>query len=179
MIRVATTADIPIIAGLHIEGWKAAYGGLVDQAYLDGLSLDKRINDWTGWMSSGETEVLLAQRDGQPAGWIAYGRTQTPPPGSSPIRPTHSAEIYGIYLHPDYWRQGIGGELLSKAAENLKNRKHVTLCLWVLEGNKRGVSFYEKMGGQRIGKKMVTIGPSNLREICYGWRDISNLVPRS
>lgn len=179
MIRLATEADIPAIARLHIEGWKAAYGGLVDQPYLDSLSLDKRINDWTGWMSSGESETLIAERDGQPVGFITSGRTKTPPPGSSPIRPTHSAEIYALYLHSDVWRQGIGGELIRKAAENLKNRKHSTLCLWVLEGNDRAKRFYEKMGGQRIGKKMVEIGPSNLKEICYGWKDISNLVPRS
>lgn len=178
MIRLATTADIPAIARLHIEGWQAAYGGLVDQTHLDSLSLDKRINDWTGWMSSGETETLLAEHDGRAIGWIAYGRTKTPPPGSSPIRPTHSAEIYGLYLHPDVWRQGVGGDLLRKAAENLKNKKHSTLCLWVLEGNKRGVSFYEKMGGQRIGKKMIEIGPSSLKEICFGWRSLSDLVPR-
>ena len=44
-IRPATTKDIPIIAGLHIEGWKGAYGGIVDQEYLDSLTIEKRIAD--------------------------------------------------------------------------------------------------------------------------------------
>jgi hypothetical protein len=176
MIRLATTEDIPSIARLHIEGWKAAYGGLVDQAYLDSLSVEQRIKDWQGWMTAGESETLLAERDGQPAGFITYGRTKTAPPGSSNIRPTHSAEIYALYLHPDHWRHGIGQELLRLAAANLKKKKHSSLCLWVMDGNARAKSFYEKMGGQRIGKKMVEVGPSTLKELCYGWKETTNLV---
>lgn len=176
-IRPATEADIPVIARLHIEGWKAAYGGMVNQSYLDSLSVPQRINDWQGWMSSGESETLLAEVGGMPAGFITYGRTKTAPPGSSPIRPSHAAEIYALYLDGSFWRQGIGTVLLRKAAENLASRKQKSLCLWVLEGNDRGLSFYEKMGGQRLGKKVIEIGGSNVKEVCIGWKDTSNLVP--
>lgn len=176
MIRSATSDDIPAIAALHVAGWQGAYGGLIDQAYLDSLSVGRRIADWAGWMASGETHVLLAEQDGRAAGFIAYGRTKTPPPGSSNIRPTHSAEIYGLYLHPDFWRQGVGRALLRAAAADLREKKHKSLCLWVLDGNARGKSFYETMGGQRIGKHMVDIGPNHLKEICYGWRDTGALI---
>lgn len=174
-IRQATQDDIPTIAALHIEGWKGAYGGIVDQAYLDGLTVEKRIADWTGWMGAGESEVFLAEDEGMPAGFIVTGRTKTPPPGSSPIRPTHSGEIYALYLHPDYWRKGIGTMLLKHGARVLKDRKHSTMCLWVLDANSRARSFYEKMGGQKLGGKMIEIGPSTLKEVCYGWRDTSAL----
>lgn len=176
-LRLATEEDIPAIARLHIEGWKAAYGGLVDQAYLDSLDLQQRINDWQGWMSSGESETFLAEKGGQAAGFITLGRTKTPPPGSSPIRPSHSVEIYALYLDSTFWRQGVGTALLQRAAVSLKEKKHKTLCLWVLDGNVRATGFYEKMGGQRIGKKMVEIGPNTVREVCYGWRDTGILIP--
>ena len=174
-IRKATEADIPTIAALHVEGWKGAYGGIVDQAYLDGLTVEKRIADWKGWLAAGESEVFIAEADGVPAGFVVTGRTKTPPPGSSPIRPSHSGEVYALYLHPDYWRRGIGTDLLKAAARNLKEKKHSTLCLWVLEANQRARAFYEKMGGQKLGGKMIEIGPSSLKEVCYGWRDTSNL----
>ncbi len=174
-IRKATTADIPVIASLHIEGWKGAYGGIVDQAYLDGLSVEQRIKDWTEWMTAGESEVFLAEEGGQPAGFVVIGRTKTPPPGSSPIRPSHSGEIYALYLHPDFWRQGIGTALIKHAARELKDRKHSTVCLWVLDKNERAKAFYQKMGGQKLGGKMIEIGPSSLKEVCYGWRDTADL----
>lgn len=175
MIRPATQVDIPAIAALHIAGWKGAYGGLVDQAYLDALSVEQRIKDWQGWMAAGESEVFLAEEEGRPAGFVVIGRTKTPPPGSSPIRPSHSGEIYALYLDPDFWRKGIGTALIKHAARELKARKHSTICLWVLDGNARAKAFYEKMGGQKIGNKMIEIGPNKLKEICYGWRDTKSL----
>jgi len=174
-IRKATQDDIPTIARLHIEGWKGAYGGIVDQAYLDGLTVEKRKADWTQWMAAGESEIFLAEEGGTPAGFVVIGRTKTPPPGSSPIRPSHSGEIYALYLAPEYWRKGIGTALLKHAACELKERKHSTICLWVLEANARARAFYEKMGGQKLGGIMIDIGPSRLKEVCYGWRDTTSL----
>ena len=175
MIRKATQADIPTIAALHIEGWKGAYGGIVDQAYLDSLTVEQRTKDWEGWIAAGESEVFIAEEGGTPAGFVVIGRTKTPPPGSSPIRPSHSGEVYALYLHPDFWRKGIGTALIKHAARELKDRKHSTVCLWVLDANVRAKSFYEKMGGQKIGNKMFEIGPSKLKEVCYGWKDTTAL----
>lgn len=177
MIRIATQADIPALARIHTEGWQAAYGGLVDQAYLDSLSVEDRAEKWREWMDAGESETRIAEEDGAAAGFITYGRTKTAPPGSSTIRPTYAAEIYAIYLLPQYWQKGIGKALLCEAVRNLKTQKQTSLCLWVLDGNVRAKSFYEKMAGQRIGNKMVEIGPNRLKEICYGWRDTAQIVP--
>jgi ribosomal protein S18 acetylase RimI-like enzyme len=174
-IRAITASDIPAIAALHIEGWKGAYGGIVDQAYLDSLTVEKRIEDWTGWLAADESTVFLAEEQGTPAGFVVTGRTKTPPPGSSPIRPSHSGEIYALYLAPAFWRRGIGTALLKHGARHLKEQKHGTMCLWVLDKNQRAKAFYEKMGGQKLGGKMIDIGPSSLKEVCYGWKDTTAL----
>lgn len=175
-IHQAGEKNIPAIAAIHIAGWQAAYGGLVDQAYLDSLSVGQRIKDWQGWLASGESTVLIAEIEGVAAGFIAFGRTRTAPPGESNIRPQYPAEIYGLYILPDYWRQGIGGALLKAAAQEIRARKMNGLCLWVLDGNSRAKSFYEKTYGQRIGKQTVEIGPSRVKEVCYGWRDLKRLI---
>lgn len=176
MIRPATQDDIPAIAALHIGGWQAAYGGMIDQSYLDSLSITQRIEDWKGWMASGESDTLIAELDGKPAGFITTGRTKTPPPGSSIIRPLYSAEVLALYLHPDMWRQGIGTALIKQAATDLKAKKHSSLCLWVLDANARAKGFYQKMGGQKVGSKVVEIGPTKAKEVCYGWRDTKVLL---
>ncbi len=174
-IRQATQDDIPIIAALHVEGWKGAYGGIVDQAHLDSLTVEQRAKDWTQWMATGESDIFIGDVEGKPAGFVVTGRTKTPPPGSSPIRPSHSGEIYALYLHPDHWRKGLGTALIKHAARHLKENKHSAVCLWVLDANTRAKAFYEKMGGQKLGGKMIEIGPSSLKEVCYGWKDTSAL----
>ena len=172
-IREATEADIPDIAKIHVAGWHGAYGGIVDQGYLDGFTVEMRIPKWEENFAAGEGRTLLAYIDGVAVGFVSYGALRTPPPGMSKIRPLYSGEIYALYLEPEYFRQGIGTALIQKAIEKLQEQKHQSMCLWVLDKNKRGCGFYEAIGGKRVGKMMVEIGPNKLKEVCYGWRDLS------
>ncbi len=177
-ISQATKDDIPDIAAIHVAGWQGAYGGLVDQTYLDNFTVDHRIEKWTEHFDNGESQALMAYIDDKAVGFVDYGSLKTAPPGTSKIRPLYSSEIYALYLKPDYLRQGIGTALTKEAVKNLKEQKHQSTCLWVLEGNKQARAFYEQLGGQRIGKKMIEIGPNKLKELCYGWRDISNILEK-
>lgn len=172
-IRPAIIADAADLAHIHIEGWRASYGGLVEQSFLDALDKDKRQADWVKWLGEGTESLIAHDETDKPAGFIAFNKLMTPPPGMSPIRPLYTSEILAIYILPDYWRQGLGKKLMKAAAERLKERKHKSLCLWVLEKNARGNAFYKALGGQRCGKKDVTIGNQKLTDVCYGWRDTS------
>lgn len=174
-IRQAGADDIAHIAHIHIEGWKEAYGGLVPDDFLKGLSLDSRIQDWRGWLNDPDSTTLIAHDGADVAGFVSFGRLRTPPPGMSPIRPLYSGEIYALYILPAYWRRGIGRALLGAAAKGLREKRHKSLCLWVLDGNKRAISFYKATGGQRCGTKKVEIGGKILPEACFGWRDSASL----
>lgn len=174
LIRKATVEDISEIAVIHVDGWHGAYGGIIDQDFIESLTVEWRIEDWKSRVE--ETETWIAFQNGVAAGFVSFGSLRTPPPGTSKIRPLYSSEIYALYLKQDFYRQAIGTKLLKKSVEELSQQKHKSLCLWVIEKNKRARSFYEVMGGQRIGKRMVEIGPSNVKELCYGWRDISAIT---
>jgi ribosomal protein S18 acetylase RimI-like enzyme len=175
-IRQPTPADIPDLARIHVAGWQAAYGGLVGQDYLDSQNCAEYEGNWTRWLESPDFSALIAHDgDGKAAGFVSFGRLRTPPPGMSPIRPLYAAEIYALYILPEYWRAGLGRQLLAAAAENLKERKLRSLCLWVLEGNTRAVAFYKALGGQKCGTKRVEIGGKTLPEAAFGWRDTTIL----
>ena len=175
-IREATQVDIPDIAKIHAAGWHGAYGGIVDQGYLDEFTVEMRIPKWQEHFDSGESNAMLAYIDGNAVGFVDYGSLRTPPAGMSKIRPLYSGEIYALYLMPEYFRQGVGTALIQQAVAALKEQKHQSMCLWVLDKNKRGCSFYEAMGGQRVGKKMAEFGPTKAKEVCYGWRDIDVIL---
>ena len=62
---------------------------------------------------------------------------------------------------------------MQHACSELKKNKHRAVCLWVLAKNERAVQFYNKLEGARLGKRVVEVGRSKPKELCYGWRDIS------
>ncbi|QQG36532.1 MAG: GNAT family N-acetyltransferase [Micavibrio aeruginosavorus] len=172
-IRSAAPDDAAALARIHIAGWRASYTGLVEKSFLDALDETQRTQDWVKWLSEGVEALLAHDGNGNPAGFVSFNRLMTPPPGMSPVRPLYTSEILAIYILPDYWRQGLGQQLMRAAAARLKEKKHKSLCLWVLERNARGNAFYKALGGQRCGKKNVIIGNQKLADVCYGWRDTS------
>lgn len=173
IIKTATKSDIPEISELHVIGWQTSGEGVVDPRYLSDLKASDRVSEWEKHFQEDELDVLLAFEGEECVGFVNYGPLRTAPPGMSKIRPAYSSEIYAIYLNPKYFRQGVGTKLFKEAIKHLREKKHQSVCLWVLKGNKRACAFYDKFGGQRIGKKDVEIGPTKTKDICYGWRDIS------
>lgn len=178
-ITPCTPGDAAILAHLHIEGWRSSYGGLVKPDFLAELDKGAREKDWVQWLGQGTTALLARDTDGAPAGFIAFNKLMTPPPGMSPVRPLYTAEILALYILPDYWRRGLGRQLMGRAVETLRANKHKSICLWVLEKNMRGVAFYKALGGERCGKKKVEIGDQHFTDICFGWRESSILIPTS
>ncbi len=173
-LKPGTIDDAPTLAALHIAGWQGAYGGIVDDTTLNALNIDTRTADWHGWLRDDPTLQTLIGYDttGHEAGFCAYGKLRTPPPGQSNIRPQYTAEIMALYLRPAYYRQGLGRVLIRQAAADLMAQRHQGLALWVLAQNTRACGFYTALGGQRIGSHDVPIGPKSYREVCYGWRDM-------
>lgn len=176
-LRPATPDDSAALARIHIAGWRASYGGLVDQTFLDALDAAEWTANWQKWLVSGDVSAIISHTDdGAPAGFVSFGRLKTAPPGMSPVRPLYTAEIYAIYILPAYWRQTLGRQLMDAATRTLKERKQKSLCLWVVEKNPRAVSFYKALGGQKCGSKTVSIGGRDLSEIAFGWRDTTPLL---
>lgn len=176
-LRIATKDDVQDLAHIHVQGWRDAYGGLLDHDYIESHTEEERVKLWQKHFETGQMEAIIAyDHSGKAAGFISYGKLRTPPPGMSPIRPLYAAEIYGFYIISDYWRQGLGTKLMEQCAQNLSAEKVQSLCLWVLEKNSRAVSFYKKRGGERCGKHDVEFGPTKAREVCFGWRDTSLLM---
>jgi ribosomal protein S18 acetylase RimI-like enzyme len=92
-------------------------------------------------LAAGAEETYLVQIEGQVVGFLTLGATRDPDLDTS-----RTGEIWGIYISPGYWRQGIGGRLADEAERMLKSRGYEDAVLWVLEGNHQARRFYEAMG---------------------------------
>lgn len=88
----------------------------------------------------------------------------------------YRGELYAIYILEEYQRTGLGRRLFSSVTRRLLSDGFNSMLLWVLEDNRPACRFYESLGGERVGRKPITIGGADLVGVAYGWREIADLV---
>lgn len=157
---------------VHVDAWRAAYAGLIDQAILDAQSVDAREKMWASWILRADAglpplgydepahRMLVADDDGRITGWATFG------PGRD-VGTTHLGELAGLYAHPEAWSTGVGHALIVQVAEELSADGFNEAYLWVLHGNERASRFYESHGWWADGAEKVADagGATALREL--------------
>jgi ribosomal protein S18 acetylase RimI-like enzyme len=143
-IPTATTADATAIATVHVEGWLAAYDGLVPASMFAGLSVADRAARWAQALET-DRGVLVADVDDSIVGFASVGSSRDDDAVDG------DGELYAIYLDPAQWSTGIGHALHEAAMETLAAVGYTRASLWVLEGNARAIRFYERHGWSADG----------------------------
>ena len=139
-LREAKAADARAIAEIHVAAWRAAYRGLMPDAYLASLSVGERVDRWTKAISRpGPAQVVVAELGGVMAGFCSFGPTRD---AAEP----DVAEIYSVNIFPPLWRRGAGRALCEHALREAARREHSAMTLWVLKENERARRFYERLG---------------------------------
>jgi ribosomal protein S18 acetylase RimI-like enzyme len=149
-IRRATPDDAGAMASLHVAAWQTAYRGLVPDAFLDGLVVDRRAQRIRESLSAQAEETYLAEQEGNLLGMLTIGACR-----DEDVDPAITGEIWGIYLAPQHWRQGIGSVLCRYCERLLSERGYQVATLWVFAGNERARRFYEAMGYTADGASQV------------------------
>ncbi len=138
-VRPASLQDAAAIAAVHVQSWKGGYQGLLPDAVLDGLSVERREQWWSQWLAElGQRDrILVAECDGQVVGFASVGQSRDLDADD------RAAEVYAIYVHPDCWGHGIGRALMRHSVDELLRAGFREARLWVLETNQRARRFYE------------------------------------
>lgn len=141
-IREAEPRDARAIAQVHVSSWQAAYRGHLTDEYLDGLTVEDRLEqhrrtleepraDWRTW---------IAEDAGRVAGFAVTG------PSEDADAEDRTGEVYAIYLDPERVGTGLGRALFEHAVGDLRERGFTQATLWVLASNERARRFYEVAG---------------------------------
>ena len=140
-IRLATLADAPALAAVHIRSWQWAYRGQLSDEYLDRMSesLDQRIEARRTELANlpPAARWWVAEQDGQ---LVGFAMTE---PSRDADAPTLTGEVRAIYLAYAAAGKGIGRALFAHAVADLRQRGYRQATLWVLESNARARRFYE------------------------------------
>ena len=134
-------------AYVHWKAWQEAYASLLPQEFLQ----ERRTLDSCRQQAFAYPQnTLVAIIEEKVVGFSCYGQSN-----SSDL--SDAGEVYALYVLADYYHQKIGYQLLQATFEKLS--AYNKIVLWVVEGNHRAISFYEKVGFSFDGaKKVVELG---------------------
>jgi GNAT superfamily N-acetyltransferase len=147
-VRSALAADAAALAHVHVAAWRAAYVGVMPDAYL--AELDE-----------GVSTALIGTIDGVVRGFATFGVARDD-------EPVEAAQLYGFNLHPIAFGSGLAIALHGAALDALGAAGHTGVYLWVAEANPRARRFYEREGWTADGGvKIEEFGGRPLREVRY------------
>ena len=165
VIREATVADCPAVAKVHVQSWRDSFAGIVPQSFLDKMSVEQRAKAFGSRFPDSSYKMYVAEIPGRGiVGFADFGEPRE-------IIAAYEGELYAIYLLPEFQRKGIGERLFNRGVKFLIESGKHSMYLLALEVSPYK-SFYEKMGGQVIGKKQIEIEGVMFDELVYGWDNL-------
>jgi ribosomal protein S18 acetylase RimI-like enzyme len=160
-IRKAAVSDAKNLGMIHALSWKKAYEGIVPKEILDKITPEKRAQFFKKALTLQWEEDYLLTVDDLPAGLLCLGKAR-----DEDCKDT-AGEIWGIYLHPDFYGQGYGRVLLEYGLSELQKRGYESVLLWVLKDNIHAIQFYEHIGFCKEGAEKDLFIGKPLTEVRY------------
>ncbi|OOE12820.1 GNAT family N-acetyltransferase [Fictibacillus arsenicus] len=161
-LKKAGTEHVAGIAEVCSQGWRATYGYLEDDAYVEQVIEDYYNHDrilkevtefsehWHGY--------FIAEEDGQVVGAIGGGTSGN-----------QTGEIYVFYMDPHKRGLGIGSKLLSFYTDYQKSLGIKEQWVSAQKGNMKGIPFYEAKGfvkqSEKVSKRSGHISFQYMRKI--------------
>lgn len=176
LIRTARRTDALGIARVHERTWKEAYKGLLDGAYLEGLTerrlaarwrtnLDRRSEDL-------DEAIYVAVAGQETIGFVMCGSSR------EAFAPWES-EVSMVYVLKEHRGAGVGRALMKTAADHCIRRGMFSGGLWVIRDNGPARDFYEALKGEHAGRKVDSVGGQIVPLVGYYWRDLATLAERA
>ncbi len=143
-VRLAAACDAEEIARVHTQVWRHTYTDLVAPEVLERhLSVDDATTRWTSRLEETPVDAPPVWVGVDWAGQIVALGCSGPPRDDEPPAPW---ELWAINLLPSAHGTGLADMLMDRLVGD------VPAYLWVMEGNTRAISFYERHGFELDGR---------------------------
>jgi len=164
-IRHARQGDESGIAAVHVQSWQTTYANLLDDDYLQQLSLAQREQAWRESLQKLEHPILVLENDrDRIVGFVSGGANREPNLADG----AYDAEVYALYLLAQVQGQGWGAQLLRSMLRLLEEQGYHSAVVWALNGNP-AITFYQHSGATFLQEKTIRIGGKLYRETALGW----------
>ena len=166
-IRRATVNDCEQIARIQVETWKESYAQIIDAEFLANFSVQQRTERWREILQRPQQESFVVEAATGKLVGFANG-------GPARDEDFNGAELYGLYVHPDSQRIGLGQDLVRRFVSEMEIQDYRSLLVWTLKENPAR-KFYERLGGVFHKEKTIEIGSQSLQEISYVWNNLGDV----
>ena len=112
-------------------------------------------------LSDPQTTFLIAEVDGQAAGYAKLQRGEAP----GCVQDENAFELARLYVERRYHGCGVGGALMQECLAEGRKAGAKTLWLGVWEHNPRARVFYRKWGFQERGKHKFRLGSDTQTDV--------------
>ncbi len=151
LLRPAQPEDAEAIERVRSAGWRAAYRGIMPDAYLDEYhgNAEHRRRRIVEGQSVNLAELVALGAGGQIVGWVVAA----PADRDEDLDSRRVAEIGACYVAPEHWGRGTGRRLMTAALAEVSRAGHLEVSLWVLRDNAGARGFYASCGFRPDGRE--------------------------
>lgn len=135
IIRKATRTDARQIAEIVVEDWKKAYRGIIDDDYLDSMSVEERYQ-----IERQRYQIYRVVVVGKEILGFTWNE--------SVDDEASDCEIIALYVRYEKRKSGIGRILFQDSVDSFRALGKKKMIIWCLKENYQARRFYEKMGGE-------------------------------
>jgi GNAT superfamily N-acetyltransferase len=160
IIRPAQVGEFARVADLHLASRVHAYASILPPGAFDGIDpIEYRTRLSERFHAEAETHLLSVAMEGpEIVGFTYVG------PGDDPI----SRELHKIHVAPPLKGTGVGKTLMEAALDGFRSGGAERAYLWVIEGNDRAITFYERGGWTPEGTvREQPMGNAPTRQLRY------------
>ena len=161
IIRNIEEKDIENVVDIQIDGWRAAYRGIVDDEFLDSMDKKEKIKKMRN--NYKENNFIVAEINNE---IVAFCRYTFDNRYSNEI-PNADCELAALYVKPELKYKGIGTKLVNYVKKEFKKKGKTKMIIGCLKDNEPSKKFYTKMGGKIINEKKIEIGEKEYDEVCF------------
>lgn len=138
----AQSKDIVGIQQVAAESWRATYANIFTEQFIQDFLADAySAPSLARSVQDEQACFVVAKVDEQVIGFGHGGLSRL------------GAMLYRLYLLPAYWRQGVGGGLLSRVETWFKENQFTGYFCYVHSQNVVGKAFYQKQGFAHVADK--------------------------
>ncbi|NWN88897.1 MAG: GNAT family N-acetyltransferase [Micrococcaceae bacterium] len=171
--RQAKNTDVHELAPLAARTFPLACPPGMDRTAIDHFVRDELNEDvFSAWIADENVYVLVATDGAMLVGYSVCVNGELPEDAQldTQLPAATSVMLSKFYVHPEFHGAGVSKNMMSHLMEQYTTSDQEWMWLGTNEANARAISFYERVGFERIGTRTFEVGGQPAKDVVLARR---------